>query len=102
MDLTVANYTVAFAQPFYAVPPYLRTALIYPDPLEYFNSYYKYYDGEICISIMIIMFLMKIFLYSVYVIADKYVCQNAQISRSSATIPIAIFANDVFVLNKGN
>lgn len=47
MDLTVANYTVAFAQPFYAVPPYLRTALIYPDPLEYFNSYYKYYDGEI-------------------------------------------------------
>lgn len=48
------------------------------------------------------MFLMKIFLYSVYVIADKYVCQNAQISRSSGTIPIAIFANDVFLYNKGN
>ncbi|KAH9637582.1 hypothetical protein HF086_014222 [Spodoptera exigua] len=44
MDMTVANY--AFAQPFYAMPTYLRTALIYPDPLEYFNSYYKYYDGK--------------------------------------------------------
>lgn len=44
MDLTVASY--AYSQPFYSIPPYLRRPLIYPDPVEYLNSYYKYYDGK--------------------------------------------------------
>lgn len=45
MDLRVASY--AFGQPFYAMAPYLRPPLLYPDPVEYLNSYYKYYDGKV-------------------------------------------------------
>lgn len=57
MDLTVANY--AYAQPFFAMAPYLQSPLYYPDPVEYLNRYYKYYDGKGSSALLLFRFIAR-------------------------------------------